>query len=70
MVFSYEDKFLRYPNEDEEEWIKAKCRYNPNRFDENKYNDELKGKNDEVILNVQKEYKFRNYKNSIKVNQE
>jgi len=68
MVFSYDDKFLRYPNEDEEEWIRNKCRYNPNRFDESNYNDELKGRNDEVIRNIQREYKFKNYINSIRSN--
>jgi len=52
---------MRYPDEDEEEWIKLKCRYNPSKFDENNFNEELKGENDEVIKNVLREYKFTNY---------
>ena len=61
MIFSYDEKFLRYPNEDEEEWIRLKCKYNPSKFDENNYNEELKGVNDEVIKNILREYKFVKY---------
>ena len=61
MIFSYETQFLRYPNEDEEDWIRNKCRYNPVKCDENNYNDELKGVNDEVIKNILREYKFKKY---------
>eukprot|EP00340_Litonotus_pictus_P000496 CAMPEP_0170516876 /NCGR_PEP_ID=MMETSP0209-20121228/3005_1 /TAXON_ID=665100 ORGANISM="Litonotus pictus, Strain P1" /NCGR_SAMPLE_ID=MMETSP0209 /ASSEMBLY_ACC=CAM_ASM_000301 /LENGTH=210 /DNA_ID=CAMNT_0010801949 /DNA_START=7 /DNA_END=639 /DNA_ORIENTATION=+ len=62
MIFSYDQKFLRYPNEDEEEWIKLKCRYNPSKIDPSNYNNEMFGYNDEVIKNVMREYKFKNYK--------
>jgi hypothetical protein len=62
MIFSYENNFLRYPNEDEEEWIKQKCKYNPNKIDPSNYNNELLGYNDEIVKNVLREYKFKNYK--------
>lgn len=61
MIFSYQEKFMRYPDEDEEEWIRLKCRYNPSKFDENNYNEELKGENDDVIKNILREYKFKSY---------
>lgn len=62
MIFSYDQKFLRYPNEDEEEWIKLKCRYNPTKIDPSNYNNEMLGNNDDVIANVLREYKFKSYK--------
>ena len=62
MIFSYNNKFLRYPNEEEEEWIKLKNRYHPTKIDPTNYNDEMLGNNDEVIKNVYREYQFDNYK--------
>lgn len=62
MIFSYDHNFLRYPNEDEEEWIKLKCAYNPSKIDPGNYNEEMEGKLDEVIKNILREYKFKNYK--------
>ena len=66
MIFNYNHKFLRYPNEDEEEWIRTKCKYNPNKFDMNKFNEDLKGNNDEVISNILREYQFKKYHNIVK----
>lgn len=64
-IFSYDNKLLRYPNEDEEEWIKLKCRYNPVIYENINYNDELNGMNDVVIKNILREYMFTPYKKEI-----
>ncbi len=61
-VFSYDNKFLRIPNEEEEHWIELKCRYNPRKIDfKDENNAEMTGANDEVIQNIAREFKFRKY---------
>lgn len=60
-IFTYENKFLRIPNEEEEEWIRLKCRYNPRKEDINPSSEELLCQADEVIQNVLREFQFKKY---------
>jgi hypothetical protein len=53
------------PNEEEEEWIKLKCKYNPNTYPESMYNEELLGNKDFVIENIKREFKFKKYEKNI-----
>lgn len=65
MIFSYNNKFLRYPNEEEEKWIKNKSVYNSIKYNDSFCNDLIKGKNDEVIKNIIDNYKFKSYNKKI-----
>ena len=60
-IFTYDNKYLREPNEDEEEWIKLKCRYNPTKEEINEQNQDEIEQNDEVIQNILREYQFTKY---------
>ena len=61
-VFTYENIYLREPNEEEEEWIKLKCRYNPKQDEITEDNQDQIEKEDEVLTNILREYQFTNYK--------
>ena len=61
-VFTYENVYLREPNEEEEEWIKLKCRYNPKQDEITEENQDQIEKEDEVLTNILREYQFANYK--------
>ena len=65
MILNYDHQFLKYPNEEEEQWIITKCKYNAAKIDPSNYNDEMLGNNDEVIKNIMREYKFKNYKKNV-----
>jgi len=60
-IFTYDNKFLRMPNEEEEEWIKLKCRYNPRKDEIDDITKEKMGENDEVVQNVMREFHFKKY---------
>ena len=48
-------------NEDEEEWIKLKCRYNPKKEEINEENQDEIEQADGVISNILREYQFTKY---------
>ena len=68
-VFTYENVYLREPNEEEEEWIKLKCRYNPKKDEITEENQEQIEKDDEVISNILREYQFSHYQKAGEVNE-
>ncbi len=61
-LFTYDNVYLREPNEEEEEWIKLKCRYNPKQDEITEENQDQIEKEDEVLSNILREYQFANYK--------
>ena len=59
-VFTYENVYLREPNEEEEEWIKLKCRYNPKQEMErlDKFHAETNERfTDEEVYELMEKYK-------------
>ena len=60
-IFTYDNKYLREPNEEEEEWIKLKCRYNPKKDEITEENQDQIEQGDEVINNILREYEFTKY---------
>ena len=60
-IFTYDNRYLREPNEDEEEWIKLKCRYNPKKEEINEENQDEIEQADGVISNILREYQFTKY---------
>jgi hypothetical protein len=60
-IYTYENEFLRIPNEEEEEWIKLKCRYNPRKDEVNELNEDALEMGDEVIQNILREFSFKKY---------
>lgn len=60
-IFTYDKKYLREPNEEEEEWIRLKCRYNPKQDEITEENQDKIEQEDTVIDNILREYKFVKY---------
>lgn len=60
-IKTYDHKFLREPTEDEEEWIKLKCRYEPRKEEDIKQEQKDFEEGDEVISNIFREYQFVKY---------
>ncbi len=60
-INNYDHQFLREPNEDEEKWIKLKCRYNPKKDEITEEHQKQLEEDDDVIQNIYREYQFVNY---------